>query len=335
MKRNVLLFLLLIVLVGVAWWATQNRSTGTTLSDYEGSFKVPDTTQIGKIFIADRNGQTVTLERQGRGWVVNGSYPVAPSAMEEMLETVSTVEVKFIPPKSMVPNIIKSLGTHGRLVEVYDRQGEKLKAYYVGGVTQDGTGTFFMMEGSDKPFVVTMKYFHGSVSVRYFLDEKDWRDRTVFPFDPSTIRTFSINYPRQRDQSFTLTQDRRRVDVQPYHPLSPEATTPLNEDLARAYLSKLPQLQAEGFQNDHPDRDSISQTLPFCIVTAETKDSTVFTATFHPIIQTDRDGAIILGQDRKPLPIERYHVNTSTGDFIMVQNEPFKKLFWSYGMFFQ
>ena len=336
MKRNLLLILILALLAGLAFWLARDKGKGTTLSDYEGSFAVPDTTIIGQIHVVDRDGRTLKLDRKNGYWEVNERYPVEPRIMEEMLETVSQLEVKFIPPSSMIPNIIKSLGAHGRRVEVSDLEGKVLKTYYVGGVSPEGTGTYFMMEGSNQPFVVSMKYFHGSVSVRFFMDEKDWRDRSLFPMSARDIVSYKMEYPRDWDKSFSITrQPDGTFDVQPFYDLTPRTTRTLVQDRPANLLDQLKKLRIEGYENENPERDSISRTLPFCVVYVTTRDSAERIMTFHSIIPHDTDGAILLDQMGRPLPVERYHVNANTGDFMMVQHQPVSKIFWSYDMFFK
>ncbi len=336
MKRNLILLLVLLALAGGAWWASNNLNKSTTLSDYEGSFAVPDTTMIGHVHVLNRNGKSLRLDRKNGQWVVNDTYRVEPRVMEEMLETVSQIEVKYIPPASMIPNIIKSLGAHGRRVEVSDLKGNILKTYYVGGVAPEGTGTYVMMEGSDQPFVVSMKYFHGSVSARFFMDEKDWRDKSLFPMKVDDIVSFGIEYPRHRDKSFVIEQKSSNdFTVKPFYDLSPVINGKINPDRPAELLNRLNTLRIEGFENDNPERDSISRTLPFCVIYVTTRDSTERITTFHSIIPHDLDGAILLDQMGRPLPIERYHVNSNWGDFMMVQHHPFSRIFWSYDMFFK
>lgn len=335
MKRNIILLVALLALSAVAWYLVREARKGSTLSDYEGSFAVPDTTMIGRIKVLDRQGRSLDLARKESYWELNGKYRAEPRIMKEMLETVSQIEVKFIPSPSMVPNILKSLGTHGRRVDVYSTSGKVLKTYYIGGVTQDGTGTFCMMEGSEQPFVVTMKYFHGSVSSRFFLDEKDWRDRTLLPLREEDILRFSVEYPRDREKSFVISRDGGDLKVDPFHDLTARSKGKLDRDLVKTYLKDVASLRIEGFNNENPDRDSLSRQLPFCTVRVDMLDSSSMAVAFHPMLTMDRRGNVLTGRDGKPLPIERYHVSSSWGDFMVVQNEPFKPLFATYSLFFR
>ncbi|MBP6183705.1 MAG: DUF4340 domain-containing protein [Saprospiraceae bacterium] len=335
MKRNLLLLLALTVLVALSWWFYQNGQKGSTLSDYEGAFAIEDTSIIAKIVVQDRKGGRLQLERQPNHWLVNSRFRAEPRIMKEMLETVSQLEVKFIPPASMVPNIIKSLASLGKRVDIYDNKGKTLKTYYVGGVTPDGTGTFCMMEGSNQPFVVSMKYFHGSVAVRFFLDEKDWKARNLFPLGDQEIVRYSLEYPKQREKSFTITQTEAGYNVEPFYDLTARNPGKLDEDIIRTYLSDIKKLKVEGFMNDHPDRDSLANQLPFCIITLETQDTATLIVAFHPMLTSDRKGNVMTDREGKLLPIERYHVSSNWGDLMMAQNEPFLKLFATYNLFFR
>lgn len=334
-RTNLLLLTGLILLVGIIWWMQRKDGGTTTLTSWEGAFAVKDTASIGKIRILDRDEHQLLLHRDGSRWIVNEKFPVEPRIMREMLETVSQLEILFIPPSQMIPNILKSLAAHGRRVDIWDRKGDLLKTYYVGGVTPEGTGTYMLMEGSDKPFVMTMKYFHGSVSVRYFLDEKDWRDRSVFYTRPDDIVALSVDYPRQKENAFKITRHGKNLEVTPLHTFTPVNRGTVDKDLVATYLAEIGKYKAETIMNDYPGRDSISQQLPFCQISITLKDSSVQIANFHPVLPTDHEGNPKLSVAGFPVGMERMHVNTSRGDYLLVQYELFRKVFATYPYFFR
>ncbi|MCB9291126.1 MAG: hypothetical protein H6560_27725 [Lewinellaceae bacterium] len=53
--------------------------------------------------------------------------------------------------------MVESLATEGMKVELYDKDGGLLKAYYVGGSTSDERGTYMIMEGAEQPYVPTFR----------------------------------------------------------------------------------------------------------------------------------------------------------------------------------
>ena len=71
MKRNRIAVVLVIVLGSLSFWYISHNHNGTikeTLRD----FAVQDTASVTKIFLADKKGRSVTLERKATGgWTVN------------------------------------------------------------------------------------------------------------------------------------------------------------------------------------------------------------------------------------------------------------------------
>ncbi|MBK6949823.1 MAG: hypothetical protein IPH16_18705 [Haliscomenobacter sp.] len=105
------------------------------LSREERRFAVPDTSRIGKIFLAHRDNETVLLERKGTQWIYNGNWKVRPGAMENLLDAVRRIEIKYQPAQAAVPNMVRDLGSEGIKVEIYDKRNRPLAVYYVGGST--------------------------------------------------------------------------------------------------------------------------------------------------------------------------------------------------------
>ena len=130
-------------------------------------------------------------------------------------------------------------------------------------------------------------------------------------------------------------QANRKLTVRPFYELTPTINRELDPDRPASLLDRLKDLRIEGFDNQNPKRDSISQTLPFCVIYVTTRDSVERITTLHSIVPHDRNGAILLDNLGRTLQVERYHVNSNWGDFMMVQHQPFSRIFWSYDMFFK
>ena len=128
-------------------------------------FPVRNTDEIGKIFIADRKGETALLERKKDQWIYNGKYPARPTAISLLLETISKINVLTIPSERAVPGMVKEIAADGVKVEIYDRKGKALKTYYIGGITSDQHGTIMIMEGSEQPYVMHIPSFVGQLRI--------------------------------------------------------------------------------------------------------------------------------------------------------------------------
>ncbi|MFM7400782.1 MAG: hypothetical protein ACKO4W_07735, partial [Bacteroidota bacterium] len=99
MKRTLLLAAILAVLAAAAWYAISQQNTKSSKISWDMDFAVRNTDDIGKIFIADRENRTATLERKDGSWIYNGKYPARQTAVDILLETVSRLNVQYIPPE--------------------------------------------------------------------------------------------------------------------------------------------------------------------------------------------------------------------------------------------
>lgn len=199
-----------VLLSGVAFWMIRNNQSGTIRKELF-DFAIDDTASVTKIYMVSTAGKQLTLEKQKPGdWLVNGKFKARNDAMKNLLECMKNMEVKAPVAKSAIENVSKQLATSSTKVEIY--QNDKLaKAYYVGSDAQDGLGTFMLLtdvesgENSTMPFVMFIPGFNGFLSIRFFMDEDLWRDRSVFAFYPDQIQSVSVDYTHLLDSSFSIT----------------------------------------------------------------------------------------------------------------------------------
>ncbi len=333
MNRSTQILLISFLIIGgltlFYWFQPEDRNS--TLLFQERDFAVTDTASIQKIFLADRLGNTTTLERKGKGWLYNTKYPVNQNVIENLLDVINRVKMQFKPPNAAVPNLVESLAREGIKVEIYDRQDELMKAYYIGGSTPDERGTYILVEGAEQPYVASMPGWTGNIRFRYNLLGDDWRDKAIFRAQAEDIQSISINYPLQRSESFKLTREGSGFELRPYYDLtapSPKAPSP---GKIEAFLYLFNPIIAESFINKHPQKDSILQQIPFCEIRLEMKSGEVKEVSFHPrYLPIAPQG----GANSSQRIVERYYANVNEEDFMLVQNEVFKKVFWGYAFFF-
>lgn len=341
MKNTLLLLLVFVLLGGGTYWFMNQEKTETksTVVGWDREFAVKDIDRIQKIFLADRNGTTTTLTRNGdKGWVYNGKYRARPNAIQNLLDAISRVEMRYKPADAAVPGAITALSTHGIKVELYDdEQAVPFKTYYVGGTTQDERGAFMIMENAEQPYVVSIPSWEGNIRFRYSLAGEEWRDRTIFKEDVDNIKAVSIEYPRQKNKSFKIErQDNGDFTVSPFYDITPKIQKEVNQGSVEAFLVGFESLVAEDFKNEIPERDSISRLVPFTLIKLTTTDDVEQEVRLFPIVKSGsfydaKTGNPVLNQDF----VDRYHADVkATGDFMMVQNRVFEKVFWAYDMFF-
>lgn len=335
MNRTILFLIFFAILGGgTLWYFSQQEEDKTSLIGADRDFRVENTGEVYKIFIADRRGERTTLERKAGHWLYNGQYKARPNAMENLLDAIGRVEMKFKPPRAAVEGMIKSLATEGIKVELYDKKGDLLKAYYVGGATPDERGTYMIMEDAEEPYVVYIPSWEGNLRFRYNLKGNDWRDKTVFAEKLENIQSLSIEYPKQKNKSFRLQRDGKAFKISPFYELTPKIKRPYKRGSAEAFLMGFESLIAEAFETDNPRRDSISHLIPFSIITLTDVQGHLKEVRFHPIfVQNASDpktGALVTNA-----MAERYFADCSNGDFMLIQHRVFGKVFWAYDFFFE
>ena len=329
MNRTLLMVVLFLVLGGTVWYflANKKKQAGSHVS-WDMDFAVKNTDNIGKIFIADRTGNTVTLEQKGKVWQYNGKHPARPSAVQTLLETISQVNVLNIPPNGAVPVMVKEMAAAGIKVEIYDLDGKNIKTYYVGGVTNDERGTVLMMEGSEQPYMVHIPGFIGQIRMRFLLRDDDWRDKAIFREKPEEIQSVSVEYPQRKNESFKLEKTGEAAyDVQPYFSTTTAMRSPQRKGVAEAYLVQFEQMVAEAFETQNPLRDSVKALVPFVIVTMKKTDGQEKNLRFWPVdVETGRDGKNF---------VSRYFTDVNNEDFMLTQDRVFGGIFRGYGFFYE
>jgi Domain of unknown function (DUF4340) len=329
MKRTGLLLVLFLALGTGAYYAFQSKKKsqqGSAL-DWDMDFAIKDTSTVQKIFLADRNGHTALLERKPGGWIYNNEYQARETAVQILLEAIGKVKVYYIPPEAAEPNMIKSLAAEGIKVEVYGNDAKPVRVYYVGGVTGDETGTYMMMEGSERPFVMHLPSMSGGLRVRFNLEKDYWLSRWVFRERPDKVQSISVEYPQHKSESFRLEKTGDATfAVSPFYSTTPRSTQQQRKGIAEAYLLNFEKLGAEGHETEYVLRDSISALIPFAIVTLKTTDGTEKQVKFWPSEKEERRNG--------KLATVRYLAQCSWGPFVLVQQHVFGKIFRGYDFFF-
>lgn len=273
MKQNRFLLILVVVLAAGTSWFIFNKSSstlGTALRD----FAIEDTASIDKIFIADKNGNSSTLERLSPGlWQVNKKYNVRSDAMNTLLETFYKMKVRNPVAKSLEPKVLRDLaGPVQKKVEVFSK-GRLIKTIYMGTESTDKLGTFMLLENSSAPFEVHIPSHRGFLQSRFIVKEELWRDIAFFKYDYRDIRKVQVRFPELPSESFDLSYDGKEVKVS-----LPGGLTPIEPiDTIQAFKF-LNEFRSVGFEYiiaesfPQAQKDSILSSQPFLIVKVSDKN---------------------------------------------------------------
>ena len=209
-----LILMLLLIIIAVGFLVTDKKST---IFGDDSNFALKDTASIVKVFMADKNGKSVLFEREEKSWSLNEDLKAHAKNMDMLLKTLKNLEVKYPVSQKANDNVIKLLAGNAVKVEVYQNDyrihiGQlKLfsyvnlaRVYFVGGATQDNQGTYMLMEGGDRPYVVTMPGFRGFVAARFTTEEKDWMSHEIFKIPYSRIEEVVVESPEFPNRSYHI-----------------------------------------------------------------------------------------------------------------------------------
>ena len=213
MKNNKILLILVVVLAAVAVYIFTTKTSGTLGSNKEekSDFAVKDTASIDKIFIVDAKGQSVTLTKGEKDWLVDGRYIARPDNIRLLMKTFARIDVRSPVPKSAFNNVVKAIATSGTKVEIYQGEDKPSKIYYIGGPTIDHQGTYMILETegvkSSVPFIMYIPGNYAYLTTRFFTNAQQWRDAIVFKHLPEEIESIEINYFETPEESFKLSKN--------------------------------------------------------------------------------------------------------------------------------
>lgn len=270
MKKNIVYIVLLAILGAGVWYFL--FSDKNVFGVNEADFTVKDTNAIYRIYLADKMGNTVTLEKEEQGWILDNKYPVLPSSLNVLMKTMATQEAMYPVPEDMHNSVIKNMAAKAIKVELYNKKGEPMQVFYVGGQVGVNAGSYMLMEGASKPYVVQIPGFEGYLSPRYSTKMADWRDRTVFNVSSANIQSVSVSYPFEPLNNFVLNNvgpEKFEVKIDPVLG-QPGA---LNERRALVYSGYFQNINLEGYLNGLPGLNTtIAGTKKRCTVELVSKD---------------------------------------------------------------
>lgn len=348
MGRIIALLALFLALGAFTFWKINNPGTvkDTYSEEPHTMFAFADINQVDRVFLTDRLGNEALVERvEDLNWtytnkVTGKKYRANPSAVYMLLETIKKVRAREPVNKAAMDNAVKSLSAKATKVEVYDKEKNKLRVYYVGPMTNGGTGNLMIMEGSNQPYVGYIPNFQGTIDTRFITTEKDWRDKAIFRNDVEKLEFVQVEYPAaiQKSQSFKLSKSSAgEFTVAPLDPTAPVYPQgQVNQDNAETYFDDFDVVAAEKIidKENKYVRDSIITTTPFAIVT--------YKASYHNEPQILRVYSLYNpnadrgdGEAGHRQKIQRYFVDIDEDNFFLGQHMVLRSMFWGYDFFFQ
>jgi len=329
MNKNLLYFLLLLILALAVYFLVLKKPWATLNAD-ETSFAVEDTFSVAKIFIADMEGNTVTLKRNESGWTVNDRYRVRGDYVEILLTTIKNIGIYFPVADAAKENVLKDLSSRNIKVEIYNREDQKLNSYFIGSGAINSSGNYVLREGAKNPYVAGLPGFQGVIDSRFVTRMEEIRDRSIFSYSTSEIKSVKVNYAGRPDSSFSI----QRFSADSFLIVNGIALAipfaSVDKEKATSYLKLFSFINAEAFANSlELKRDSILSTQEsFCTITLSNRNNeTKAVKCFYMPINRTSEKYDALG-NIVPYDRDRYFALINDDkDFVIIQQFHFGRLF--------
>lgn len=283
MKKYLIFLTLFLTIIVLTLLFFVNRSS--TISKKEINFAIDDTASIVRIFLADKEGNTVLLERSTQNiWYVN-NYLAQKDVINNFLKTLMYVTVRAPVSLSARDNVIRHMASFGIKVEIYQKKFfidlpwlqlfpriKKTRCYYVGDNTQDNSGTYMIMENSQNPYITYIPGFYGFLHSRYSTNLFDWRDHTIFNYLLTDIKEVELIHKQNFEKSFRI----ENIDNKNFQVVDLTTNKPIdNMDTLRviSYLNGFYDTRFEYFIKNNLLMDSLLKTEPFYNLTLISKQN--------------------------------------------------------------
>lgn len=332
------IYLIILALLGLGIYFFILRKNDNPFGASEAGFNFKDTAAIGKLFLATTNGEAITVERKNNDWLLNGQYKALPSTVHMVLGTLATQAALYPITKNGYDLAVRTLAADGIKVEVYDKAGKKMAAFYVGASSVGGTGTNMLMEGAKMPYVVQTPNFTGDLRSRYTTNFRDWRDRTVFNIPAKDIKNVSVQYTGKPINSFTISRENNtytvKGDSQVTHNLGK-----LNTGRVSRYMNYFTNINCEGYLNGMQDIDSLlKMTQKRATIDVETMTGIKQHADIYwmPVNRRSRNRLTANADVPDDYDADRmFAVTNNNKDTIQIQMQTFNKIFRNCFEFYQ
>ncbi len=259
--RKTLVYIAILAILAFSIYYFLFNTQGNQFGDSEAGFTVRDTAAIGRLYLVANDGEGVLVERTDSGWMVNKQYRALPSTLNLLLQTLHDQAPLYPVTKNAYDNVVKNLSSDAVKIEVYGRDGKKMRVFYVGGPALNNTGTNMMMEGAHTPYVVQVTGFNGYLTPRYPHQLKDWRDRNIFNIPAEEIKSVSLKYAGKPVNSFVINRENGSYTVTGDTDITKHLSE-LNKRRVDVYMKYFTGINCEGYLNGLSDMDTTIKTAP-------------------------------------------------------------------------
>lgn len=321
--------LLFLILLGLAYYLTDRYGKSSSLPKAHKKFSIKDTGKVDKIFIADQDGNSVTVEKKRDHWTVNDSFRAQKPKVEMLLETFYKMESKGPVSDARMETVLKNMSAMNEKVEVYKEGDEEpFRVYYLGTTTPKQDGTYMLLETpglgkAERPYIVHIPTRQGFLNPRFFTDLDKWRYTGVFNYKLPNIEKVELKHMRNPDRSFYIENGADGIEL--YRLTNDQRIEEFDTVRVKDYLLAFEKAHVESYKHGLSERkkDSILNSRPIyrLRVIDAAGDTNELKAYTKPPPEDPR-AKTKLEQD-----VDRMYAETDDGEFAVIQRYVFGRYF--------
>lgn len=312
--KKFLPYLIVTVVLGATLGYFMYSFSPSTLEKNESNFAFKDIDEITQIQLSDNKGTKILLSKNESGqWLADKQYEVGEMPLGLLFEALQKVQTQGPVSEKGTPNVIRDLLHTHHKIEIYTNGKKPAKAYYIGGPTLNGLGTYMLMEidgePAKKPYITYIPNVRAYLTGRYNAALLHWRSIWVYNTNSEHIKALSVTYHNVDSlQSFSLEKNADNEFVFFNH-LKERAPEQPKAVRISQYLDFYQGLSIEGFKNDFSGKDSILSKGAFCTISLTDLNGKTKTAALYraPITEASM---VRVDQNGRPLnfDLERFYV---------------------------
>jgi hypothetical protein len=270
--KNKSLLIVLILLLGLAYWLI-TRDTGLSKEEL-----TVNTEQLSKIFLADMQDNTVTLNKRDGQWYVNNQWPARADMMGNLLNTLKRIKADQPVPQAAQANVLNMLSTVGVKTELYTTSNTPYYTFTIGGATDDAKGNYILKQGSTQPFIFKMLGYDGDFSSMFATKTDNWKSLNILPAKPARYSSFGIVYHYTADSNWQVNANNGFMQVS-----NAGSNYPIiNTQKPKQYFDMLTNIKCYGYDNGFAFKDSIIKTeIKYATINYTLTDNTNKSITFY------------------------------------------------------
>lgn len=330
MKKILILSLLSLVLLLVYLFLLKSKSTSQGIEIEDRAFVVEDMNDIDYLTIKNPGYPLMHLQRQDGYWVLNQKYKADPNIVSNMIGVLSKMEIKYIPPRTMLEKILGDLDQVGIEIKTYTKNGEVLSDFIMGSNDNQESATFCVKRGANQAYAMHVSVTEGGLRNYFNMPQREIRDKTFIDITPNDISQLRLDYLKNKSSSFSILKNENKYSVAPLEKFVNRGVA--NPKTINSYLLEFDGIYAESIRTGEIKSDSIRTRIPFARLDIKLENDKEMFYEFYPMIDLMVDSintSSVLDLKR----VERFFVFDHSEDVFIVQNRKLNNLFKTYDYF--